>query len=483
MTDENVFSDRKAAYFTLGCKLNFSEASSIGQSLREAGYRTIRPGEKADVVVVSTCSVTEVADRKGRQAIHRLSRQHPGARIIVTGCYAQLKPDEVAAIPGVSLVLGQNEKSRLAEFLELKNEELGIRNSSNDNNSNPSPFTPNPTDNPSPLIPNSSFLIPNSTKVVSPLWGKEAGEPVFMPSCSRGDRTRWWLKVQDGCDYFCSYCTIPYARGRSRNGSIESLVRQAEDAAAEGAKEIVITGVNIGDFGKTTGETFLDLIGALDGVRGISRYRISSLEPDLLTDDIIRFVARSRAFMPHFHIPLQSGCDEVLRLMRRRYDSALFRQKVERIKDIMPDAFIGVDVIVGTRGETDDFFRQTYDFLRGLDVTQLHVFSYSERPGTAALKIDGAVSPKEKHRRSEQLLALSAEKTRAFYAAHIGATATVLLEHQKRGAPIAGFTENYIRVEMAPSPTPLKDNTLVHVRLGGPGADGTALTGRLKIED
>ncbi len=462
MTDERVFSDKKAAYFTLGCKLNFSEASSIGQSLREAGYRTARAGETADVVVVSTCSVTEVADRKGRQAIHRLARQHPGACIIVTGCYAQLKPDEVAAIPGVSLVLGQNEKGRLAEFLELKNEESGIRLGSSGvqefKNSNPSPLTPNP-------------------KVsVSPLWGKEAGEPVFMPSCSRGDRTRWWLKVQDGCDYFCSYCTIPYARGRSRNGSIESLVRQAEEAAAQGAKEIVITGVNIGDFGKTTGETFLDLIRALDGVEAISRYRISSLEPDLLTDDIISFVARSRAFMPHFHIPLQSGCDEVLRLMRRRYDAALFRQKVERIKDVMPHAFIGVDVIVGTRGETDDYFRQTYDFLQGLDVTQLHVFSYSERPGTAALRIEGAVAPQEKHRRSEQLLALSAEKTRRFYAAHIGRTATVLLEHPKRGA-IAGFTDNYIRVEMAPSPTPLRDNTLVRVRLGDFNPDGTALMG------
>ena len=462
MTDERVFSDKKAAYFTLGCKLNFSEASSIGQSLREAGYRTARAGETADVVVVSTCSVTEVADRKGRQAIHRLARQHPGACIIVTGCYAQLKPDEVAAIPGVSLVLGQNEKGRLAEFLESKNEESGIRLGSSGvqefKNSNPSPLTPNP-------------------KVsVSPLWGKEAGEPVFMPSCSRGDRTRWWLKVQDGCDYFCSYCTIPYARGRSRNGSIGSLVRQAEEAAAQGAKEIVITGVNIGDFGKTTGETFLDLIRALDGVEAISRYRISSLEPDLLTDDIISFVARSRAFMPHFHIPLQSGCDEVLRLMRRRYDAALFRQKVERIKDVMPHAFIGVDVIVGTRGETDDYFRQTYDFLLGLDVTQLHVFSYSERPGTAALRIEGAVAPQEKHRRSEQLLALSAEKTRRFYAAHIGRTATVLLEHPKRGA-IAGFTDNYLRVEMAPSPTPLRDNTLVRVRLGDFNPDATALMG------
>ena len=498
MTDETIINDRKAAYYTLGCKLNFSEASSIGRSLQEAGYRTARSGEVADIVVISTCSVTEVADRKGRQAIHRLARQHPGAQIIVTGCYAQLKPAEVASIPGVSLVLGQNEKGRLREFLKLKNEEpmkqreqsqtclnyaesrqrkseaqLGIKNYSEDDSH------AQPNSNSSFLIPNSS--IPNSSNVhVSPLWGKEAGEAVFMPSCSQGDRTRWWLKVQDGCDYFCSYCTIPYARGRSRNGSIASLVRQAEDAAAQGAKEIVITGVNIGDFGKTTGESFIDLIRALDGVAGISRYRISSLEPDLLTDEIIDFVAHSRAFMPHFHIPLQSGSDEVLRLMRRRYDSALFRQKVQRIKAVMPHAFIGVDVIVGTRGETDEHFRQTYDFLRSLDVTQLHVFSYSERPGTAALKIDGPVPSAEKHRRSELLLALSAEKTHAFYASHIGRTATVLLEHQKRGLPISGFTENYIRVEMAPAATALKDNTLVTVRLGDFSADASALIGKIE---
>jgi len=465
MTDKRAFHDKKAAYFTLGCKLNFSEASSIGRSLREAGYRTVGTGETADVVVVSTCSVTEVADRKGRQAIHRLSRQHPGARIIVTGCYAQLKPDEVAAIPGVSLVLGQNEKARLAAFLsEIENNFSEQRTEGNLHE---------------PNFPPADY--PDAKIRVSPLWGKEAGSAVFMPSCSRGDRTRWWLKVQDGCDYFCSYCTIPYARGRSRNGSIESLVRQAEEAVAQGAKEIVITGVNIGDFGKTTGEHFVDLIHALDKVEGISRYRISSLEPDLLTDDIIDFVARSRTFMPHFHIPLQSGSDEVLRLMRRRYDSALFRQKIERIKDIMPDAFIGVDVIVGTRGETEAYFQHTYDFLHSLDVTQLHVFSYSERPGTAALKIDGVVSNAEKHRRSERLLALSEEKTHAFYAAHIGQTATVLLEHPKRGA-WSGFTENYIRVAIENTVRPLKDNTLVRVHLEGFNDDGTMLTGTL-IDD
>ena len=300
-----------------------------------------------------------------------------------------------------------------------------------------------------------------------------------MPSCSCGNRTRYFLKVQDGCDYYCTYCTIPIARGRSRNGSIESLVQQAQDVVRQGGREIVITGVNIGDFGKTTGEDFLSLIKALDAVEGIDRYRISSIEPNLLTDDIIEFCAHSRAFMPHFHIPLQSGSDEVLRLMHRRYDTALFRHKVERIKALMPDAFIGVDVIVGTRGETSALFDEAERFLQSLDVTQLHVFSYSERPGTAALKMGGAVSPQEKRRRSEQLLALSDEKTHAFYVSHIGRETTVLLEHPKAGAPFHGFTDNYIRVEVEAPRGTLSDNTLVRVRLNDFNADGTALKGSL----
>ena len=440
-----IVTDKKAAYYTLGCKLNFSETSSIGQALKEAGYRTVRSGETADVVLINTCSVTEVADRKGRQAIHRLVRQHPGAIVIVTGCYAQLKPDEVASIPGVSLVIGQNEKGRVKEFLDSLQQSDAI----------------------------------SAETHVSALWGKEAGTPVFVPSCSKGDRTRWWLKVQDGCDYFCSYCTIPYARGRSRNGDITSMVQQAEEAAAQGAREIVITGVNIGDFGKSTNESFFDLVRALDAVEGISRYRISSLEPDLLSDELISYVAHSRAFMPHFHIPLQSGSDEVLRLMRRRYDTALFAHKIHCIKEAMPDAFIGVDVIVGTRGETPEHFDETFHFLQSLDVTQLHVFSYSERPGTAALKMGGAVSPQEKRRRSECLLALSDEKTHAFYASHIGREATVLLEHPKAGAPFHGFTDNYIRVEVDTPRGTLSDNTLVRVRLNDFNADGTALKGSL----
>ena len=435
MIDTTIFQDKKAVYYTLGCKLNFSETSTIGRTLSEMGVRTARRGEKADICVVNTCSVTEVADKKCRQAIHRLVKQHPGAFVVVTGCYAQLKPDVVAAIDGVDVVLGAEQKKDLPKYLnDLRKRGHGEA------------FT-------------------------SPLRDIRS----FAPSCSRGDRTRFFLKVQDGCDYFCSYCTIPFARGRSRNGSIASLVEQARRAVAEGGKEIVLTGVNIGDFGKTTGETFFDLVRALDEVEGIERYRISSLEPDLLTDEVIDFVAQSKRFMPHFHIPLQSGCDEVLKLMRRRYTSDLFATKVKRIKDVMPDAFIGVDVIVGTRGETEELFEQGYRFIEGLDVTQLHVFSYSERPGTQALKIPHVVSPEEKHCRSQRLLELSEQKTRAFYARHIGRTMPVLLERSKPGVPMHGFTPNYIRVEV-PHDDAL-DNQVVNLRLGDFNEDGTALLG------
>lgn len=435
MIDTTVFQDKKAVYYTLGCKLNFSETSTIGKILKEAGIRTVRKGEKADICVVNTCSVTEVADKKCRQAIHRLVKNHPGAFVVVTGCYAQLKPDQVAAIEGVDLVLGAEEKGRLVEYLgNLQKQDKG--------------------------------------KALTSTF-KEIRN--FSPSCSRGDRTRYFLKVQDGCDYFCSYCTIPFARGRSRNGRIEDLVSQAEQAAAEGGKEIVITGVNIGDFGKSTNESFFDLIKELDKVKDIQRYRISSIEPNLLTDEIIEYVAQSRAFMPHFHIPLQSGCDEVLKLMRRRYDTALFAHKIQKIKEVMPHAFIGVDVIVGTRGETEEYFDQTYNFLKGLDVTQLHVFSYSERPGTQALKIDHVVSPEEKHRRSQLLLALSEEKTHRFYSSYIGQEGLVLMEKSKVGTPMHGFTNNYVRVEL-PHDNSL-DNQLLRVRMEKFNDDGTALIG------
>ena len=433
MTDTTVFQDKKAVYYTLGCKLNFAETSYIGKERKALGVRTARKGEKADICIINTCSVTDTADKKCRQAIHRLVKQHPGAFVVVTGCYAQLKSDLVADIDGVDLVLGAEQKGNLINFL-----------------SNPEK--------------------------------REKGQAVvtdfrnirtFSPSCSRGDRTRYFLKVQDGCDYFCSYCTIPFARGRSRNGAIADLVEQARAVAREGGKEIVLTGVNIGDFGKTTGEAFIDLIKALDRVEGIERYRISSLEPDLLSDEIIEFVSRSEHFMPHFHIPLQSGCDEVLRLMRRRYDANLFASKIQTIKKMMPHAFIGVDVIVGTRGETPEYFEQTYDFLKEVDVTQLHVFSYSERPGTQALKINYKVSPEEKHERSQRLLALSDEKTHAFYASFLGKEADVLMEKAKPGMPMHGFTDNYIRVEMAHDDS--LDNRIIRVRLEDFTEDQTAL--------
>lgn len=433
MIDTTVFQNKTAVYYTLGCKLNFSETSTIGKILREAGVRTARKGEKADICVVNTCSVTEMADKKCRQAIHRLVKQHPGAFVVVTGCYAQLKPEDVAKMPGVDIVLGAEQKNDLLQYLgDLQKHTEGE-------------------------------AITTATKDIRS----------FAPSCSRGDRTRFFLKVQDGCDYYCSYCTIPFARGRSRNGTVVSLVEQAKQAAAEGGKEIVLTGVNIGDFGKTTGETFFDLVKALDEVEGIERYRISSIEPNLLTDEIIEFVSQSRKFMPHFHIPLQSGCDEVLQLMRRRYDTALFASKIKRIKEIMPDAFIGVDVIVGTRGETDEYFERAYEFIAGLDITQLHVFSYSERPGTQALKIDYVVSSEEKHARSQRLLALSDEKTQAFYARHIGQTMPVLMEKSKVDAPMHGFTKNYIRVEVESDNS--LDNQVVNVRLGDFNEDKTAL--------
>ncbi|MBR1596848.1 MAG: tRNA (N(6)-L-threonylcarbamoyladenosine(37)-C(2))-methylthiotransferase MtaB [Phocaeicola sp.] len=435
MIDTSIFQDKTAVYYTLGCKLNFSETSSIGRVLKDAGIRTARKGEKADLVVINTCSVTEVADKKCRQAIHRLTREHPNAFVVVTGCYAQLKPETVSKIDGVDVVLGADQKGDILNYIgRLDKHERGIA-------------------------------------VTSPL--KDIHK--FIPSCSRGDRTRYFLKVQDGCDYFCTYCTIPFARGRSRNGSIDRLVAQAQQASKEGGKEIVITGVNIGDFGRTTGESFLDLVKALDQVEGIERYRISSIEPNLLTDEIIEYVSRSRSFMPHFHIPLQSGCDEVLQLMHRRYDTALFAHKVNKIKELMPDAFIGVDVMVGTRGETEAYFDEAVQFIEGLDVTQLHVFSYSERPGTKALRIEHVVSPEEKHRRSQILLDLSDKKTHEFYKRHIGAEKMVLAEKAKSNMPMHGFTDNYIRVEL-PHDNDL-DNQLIRVRLGDFNDDLSALKG------
>ena len=401
------------------------------------GIRRAAPGENPDICVVNTCSVTELADKKCRQAIRKLIKSYPGALVIVTGCYAQLKSSEVAGIDGVDIVLGSDKKNDIVQYIER-------------------------------------WKRSRAQQQVDVHGFRELTD--FCPSCSRGDRTRYFLKVQDGCDYFCTYCTIPFARGRSRSGTIEMLTRQARDVAAEGGREIVITGVNIGDFGKNTGEKFIDLVKALDAVEGIERYRISSIEPDLLDDEIIDYVATSRRFMPHFHIPLQSGSDEVLRLMHRHYDTALYARKIEKIRETIPHAFIGVDLIVGARGETQELFEQSRRFVESLDVSRLHVFPYSERPGTVALRIDHVVGKHEKEERVEQMLRLSDEKLRWFTSRFTGTRRPVLLEHPRRGSNVMhGFTDNYLRVEVPSDPS--LANKIVPVELGGISDDVETVNG------
>ena len=444
MIDTSAFQGKKAAYYTLGCKLNFSETSTFGKMLEQMGVTAVGKGERADICLINTCSVTEVADHKCRQAIHRMVRDNPGAFVVVTGCYAQLESESVSKIDGVDLVLGSDEKADLVQHLS------------------------------------EAWSMPREGSLHCFRSLKTRDIKSFQPSCARGNRTRFFLKVQDGCSYFCTYCTIPFARGHSRNPTIASLVEQADRAAREGGREIVLTGVNIGDFGKTTGERFIDLVKALDGIEGIRRFRISSLEPDLLDDELIDYCAQSRAFMPHFHIPLQSGSDEVLRLMRRRYDTALFAHKIGLIKEKMPHAFIGVDVMVGCRGETPACFEECYDFLDALPVTQLHVFPYSERPGTAALRIPYVVDDREKKRRSKRLLTLSDQKKEAFYARYIGQEADVLFEKATRGKSMHGFTDNYIRVELSPAMADEAfDNRIVRVKLGPFNHDKSALLAEL----
>ena len=450
MIDTSAFQGKKAAFYTLGCKLNFSETSTFAKLLREMGVVEAQAGETADICLINTCSVTEMADHKCRQAIHRMVRENPGSFVIVTGCYAQLDSEKVSRMDGVDLVLGSNEKANLIQYLN----DAWTR----------------PTTSEAGGDGHRHLFHHVKTKDIK----------TFQPSCSRGNRTRYFLKVQDGCNYFCTYCTIPYARGFSRNPSIASLVEQAEQAAREGGKEIVLTGVNIGDFGETTGEKFVDLVKALDGVEGIQRFRISSIEPDLLDDELIDYCAHSRAFMPHFHIPLQSGSDEVLKLMHRRYTRDVFAHKIHLIKRLMPDAFIGVDVMVGCRGETPACFEDSYAFIESLPVTQLHVFPYSERPGTSALHINYIVPDKEKKERVHQLLKLSDEKTLAFYADHIGKEADVLFEKAAHGKAMHGFTKNYIRVELPPSDDNDRlDNEIVRVKLGGFNFDKSALKAQL----
>ena len=435
MIDNSTFGTLKALFHTFGCKLNFAETSTVARMFAEEGITRVGPGDTPDVIVINTCSVTELADKKCRQAIRSFHRRYPDAAILVTGCYAQLKPSEVASLPGVAVVAGNDRKNRLPEFLR---EFVSSRTAASD------------------VVPTPKLL-------------------AFNPSCSQDDRTRHFLKIQDGCDYYCTYCTIPAARGRSRSGTIASIVAQAEKAAANGAKEIVITGVNIGDFGRRTAdesgliaidgprETFLDLIRRLDTIEGIERYRISSIEPNLLTDEIIEFCASSRRFMPHFHIPLQSGSDEVLRLMHRHYDTALFRHKIERIRQLIPHAFIGVDLIAGARGETEEEFVRSRDFVESLPITRLHIFPYSERPGTKALEIGHVVSQQDKHRRVNEMLHVSERKMEAFARQFLGTVRPVLLERGRPGEPMSGFTDNYLKVSVD-APHNL-DNTIVPVRL------------------
>ena len=433
MIDHSIFQNKTAAYYTLGCKLNFAETSAIGRQLYNAGITRVRKGQKADICVINTCSVTELADKKGRQAIRKAIHENPNAFVVVTGCYAQLKPDDIAEIEGVDLVLGAEQKLDVVKYLDdLRKKDKG------------------------------EVVTSKTHRIRS-----------FVHSVSADDRTRYFLKVQDGCDYFCSFCTIPFARGRSRNGSIADLVKQAEQVVQEGGKEIVLTGVNIGDFGHTTKESFIDLLKELDNVEGIERYRISSIEPNLLTDEIIDFVAESKRFAPHFHMPLQAGSDAVLSLMKRKYDTALFRHKIEKIKTILPDAFIGVDVIVGVRGETDNYFDESKNFIKSLDISKLHVFTYSERPGTQALNIDFAVDPKTKHARSKALLDISDEKHRCFMESMKGTRKKVLFEHTKYRKSMHGFTENYIKLYSNYDPANI--NRVIEVEVGEYDEDEMAM--------
>ncbi len=429
-----------ALYKTFGCKLNFAETSTVARIMARRGIERVHRGDEPSVIVVNTCSVTDLADKKCRQAIRSLARRYPRASILVTGCYAQLRPHDVAALPGVDIIAGSDLKDKLPEYLDR-------------------------------LIATHEPIME-----VTPLRDMRR----FVPSCSAADdRTRHFLKIQDGCDCYCSYCTIPMARGRSRSGTISRLVAQARRVAAEGGREIVLTGVNIGDFGKGREDSLIDLLRELDRIDGIERYRISSIEPDLLTDEIIRFTASSRAFMPHFHVPLQSGSDTILRSMRRRYDSALFADRIHAIKSAMPHAFIGVDIIAGARGETEELFMESFRFVESLPVSRLHVFPYSERPGTRALALEGIVPQAEKHRRVNLLTTLSEARLREFTLSFAGQVRPVLAEAPRPGGAMAGFTDNYLRVSLAGA-TPAMANTIVNVRLSDSmDPDAESIEGRV----
>lgn len=427
---------KKVAFYTLGCKLNFSETSTIARQFEKDGYEKTAFENVADVYVVNTCSVTDHADTKCRNIVRQALRNNPDAFIAVVGCYAQLKPEEIAEIPGVDIVLGANEKFNLPAFIE-----------------------------------DTKVVTRHGMSAKAGIHACEIKEVKdFIPSWSAGDRTRTFLKVQDGCDYFCAFCTIPLARGFSRSENIEKTVGYARQASTTGIKEIVLTGVNIGDFGNGTDENFLKLIKELDKVEGVERFRISSIEPNLLTDEIIEFVATSERFVPHFHIPLQSGSDKILASMRRRYESKLYTERVAKIKQLMPDACIGADVIVGFPGETEEDFLQTYKFLNELDVSYLHVFTYSERDNTTALRIKEEVHVEERKRRNKMLTILSEKKKRHFYEQQKGKEFTVLFEQENQDGMISGFAENYIRVKTEFDEALI--NQLVNVKLGELDTDG-----------
>jgi threonylcarbamoyladenosine tRNA methylthiotransferase MtaB len=396
----------RVSFHTLGCKLNFSETSTLARQFSDAGYSRVEMEDSPDVLVINTCSVTEQADKKCRNIVSRAVRSNPHVFVAVVGCYAQLKPEEIAAIPGVNIVLGAGQKFNLVEHVQ-KNKSA-------------------------------------AEAVISVGEIKDVKE--FIPSFSSGDRTRTFLKVQDGCNYFCAFCTIPLARGRSRSATPEETIAQAKKAIDAGAKEIVLTGVNIGDYGTQHNTNLLELIRELDALPGVERFRISSIEPNLLNNDIIDFVANSKKFMPHFHIPLQSGSDEILRAMRRRYRTDLYRERIERILETMPHACIGVDVITGFPGETDELFNETRDFLLELPVSYLHVFTYSERDNTTALRIAEVVPQDKRHRRTIELRMLSEKKKRAFYERFAGSAHNVLWEGAEDEGTMYGFTENYLKV-------------------------------------
>lgn len=437
MIDSYSFENKKVAFHTLGCKLNFSESSAMSRKMSEVGFERVDFDEVADVYVINTCTVTEEACKKCRQMIKRCFRRNRDAYIVVVGCYAQLEPQQVAEIDGVDLVLGSNEKNDIVKYLG----KLEKRKN--------------------PII--------------------EAGEILkekdFKSSFSSGDRTRSFLKIQDGCDYYCSYCTIPFARGVSRSDTIDNTVAEARKAAKLGAKEIILTGVNIGDFGRKKGENLRQLIERLEDVQGIERYRISSIEPNLLTQEIIEYVADSKKFMPHFHIPLQSGSDEVLKLMRRRYDTKFFKEKIEAVKALIPNAFIGIDVIVGVNGETEKCFEETKEFLELIDFSQLHVFTYSERPNTAALKIQPIVNQSTRHSRNAILHELSNRKRVAFYKKFIGTEAKVLFESSEKEGKMCGFTENYLKVELPYCHSLV--NTIQNVKLESLSIDKQTINAKL----